>query len=66
MMTISVQVMCSVSSGCNSIYFQRTEISDLDNQPGFPRITIGSCGEVIVNYLIFSQVLLGRSNYLLF
>ena len=24
----------------------------LDNQPSCPRITIGSCGEVVVNYLI--------------
>ena len=29
----------------------------LDNQPRFPRITIGSRGEVVVNYLIFVGIL---------
>ena len=29
----------------------------LDNQPRCPRITIGSCGEVVVNYLIFAGIL---------
>ena len=29
----------------------------LDNQPRCPRITIGSCGEVVGNYLIFAGIL---------
>ena len=32
----------------------------LDNQPQFLRITIGSRGEVVVNYLIFAGILYSK------
>ena len=32
----------------------------LDNQPKFLRITIGSCGEVVVNYLFFAGILYSK------
>ena len=38
------------------LWFIKGTVS-LDNQPRFPRITIGSRGEVVVNYLIFAGIL---------
>ena len=32
----------------------------IDNQPRFPRITIGSRGEVVVTYLIFAGILYSK------
>ena len=41
-------------------FFKNIGTVSLDNQPRFPKITIGSCGEVVVNYLIFAGILYSK------